>query len=167
MDKIMNTEPKKKNRGFNIVDVFIVIIIAAAAAAAWLIFSGYGTADAPTQVGIEYVIELRDVRDELYQYVKTGVPIIDSSKKYNIGEVINAERTPMIVENYSLKDSVLVLSEKPERSLIRLTVHASAVKEATGYSLGGYHLAVGTQIYVRTPSFCGTGYAISVKEISQ
>lgn len=150
---------------FNFVDaVILIIILAVAAAAALLAANGMFSKDNDT-LEMEYVLEFRSVRDEFLDCFKTGAEVVDASKKYQLGSVIAVSSAPTTFTGTNTVEGKLVYSDYPEHSDVSLTVRTTAsLNSENQYILdGGYHLSVGSVVYVRTPDYTGTAYCTQIK----
>lgn len=157
---------KKQKHRFNAVDaVILVLVVAVLAVGAFLLLSRRSEAQ-ETTVNIEYVVELRTIRDEFTDNFEVGTKLIDSAKKYRLGDIIAVSVTPASFTGTDLIDGALVYGDYPEHSNVSLTVRAkAAVNNAGDYIIdGGYRISVGSAVYVRTPNFVGTGYCTKFKE---
>ncbi len=156
---------KQKHR-FNAVDALIILLILAVIAAGIFVFSKKVRSQKAGSFDIEYVIELRTVRDELADNITVGTKIIDSAKKYQLGEVIAVNVTPAKFTGTDLINGELVYYDYPEHSDVSLTVKTTARLDSEGMYIvdSGYRLSVGTSIYVRTPDYVGTGYCTKFKK---
>ncbi len=151
---------------FNFIDVIIILAVIAVAAAAIFIFGANRLfADSET-VGVEYVLEFRMVREEFLGNFKTGVEVVDASKKYRLGEVMSVSSTASTFSGTNLLEGTLYYSDYPERFDVSLTVSARAKVDSDGmYILDeGYRMSVGTTVYVRTPDYTGTAYCTQIKK---
>lgn len=151
---------------FNFIDVIIILAVIAVAAAAVFIFGANQLFGDSQTVGVEYVLEFRQVREEFLGNFETGVEVVDASKKYRLGEVTAVSSTATIFTGTNLIDGTLYYSEYPERFDVTLTVSAQAKIDSDGmYILDeGYRMSVGTTVYVRTPNFTGTAYCTQIKK---
>lgn len=166
MEKIM-TESNKKRR-FNTVDTLIVLLILAVVAAGGIFLKmtaqKNGGADS---FEVEYVIEFRTVRDEFTDNIEVGTQIVDSAKKYRLGEVIGVSSTPAKYTGVDLNSGELVYYDYPEHSDMSVTIRTTAVLDDDGMYIidNGYRMSVGTTVYVRTPNYVGTGYCTKFKKM--
>ncbi len=157
----------KQKRRFNVVDALIILLILAviAAAAVFVLSKGVGGRKSNT-FEIEYVVELRTVRDEFADNIKVGDRLVDSAAKYQLGEVIAVSTSPATFTGTDLVNGALVYCNYPEHSDISLTVKASAETDSDGMYIidSGYRISVGSTMYIRTPDFVGTGYCTRFKK---
>lgn len=157
------TKPKHR---FNAVDALIIVLILAVIAAGAFIFTRSVRNNNSGSFDIEYVIELRTVRDELANNIQIGTKVVDSAKKYQLGEVIAVSVSPAKFTGTDLINGELVYYDYPEHSDVSLTVKTTATLDSDGMYIvdNGYRLSVGTTIYVRTPDYVGTGYCTKFKK---
>lgn len=151
---------------FNAVDAAIIIVIAAVIGAVVLLFTMRDTPAISKTVNLEYVIELRTVRNEFSDNFAVGEGVVDSVAKYHLGEVINVVVEPATYNGNDFSSGTLVSGEYPEHSNIKLTVVAPATVGGDGRYLldGGYDISVGTTMYVRLPYYTGVGYCTQLTE---
>ncbi len=156
---------KQKHR-FNAVDALIILLIAAVLAAGLFIWSKSRQGKSANTFDVEYVIELRTIRDEFADNIKVGTNIIDSAKKYQLGEVIAVNTSPAQYTGTDLINGELVYNDYPEHSNVDLTVKTTASLDDDGMYIidGGYRISVGTTIYIRTPDYVGVGYCTKFKK---
>lgn len=156
----------KKKRRFNVVDALIILIILVILAGGGLFLWTRRTSSAENTFDVEYVVEFRTVRDELTTGFAEGVKLVDSVKKYQLGEVIAVNITPAKFTGTDLVSGDLVYTDYPEHSNVALTVRATASLGSDGMYIidGGYRISVGTTMYVRSPGYVGTGYCTRFKK---
>ena len=160
----MGTTVKKHK--FNVVDAVIIIVIAAVIGAAVLFF----TADTPVviseTVSIEYVVELRTVRDEFVGNFSLNESMVDAVAKYHLGTVIDYDIGPSIYMGNDFSAGAVVIGEYPEHSCVKLTVAAEATVGGDGRYVidGGYDISVGTAVHLRLPNYTGTAYCTQISE---
>lgn len=159
------TASKQKHK-FNAIDAIIIFLIAAVAASGVLLWSKSRSRKASNTFEIEYVIELRTIRDEFVDNIKVGSTIVDSAKKYRLGEVIAVSSTPAQYTGVDLENGELVYSNYPEHSNVDITVKTTATMDDDGMYIidSGYRISVGSMIYVRTPDYVGTGFCTKFKK---
>ncbi len=163
----MMTETKKK-RSFNVVDALIILLIlAVVAVGAVLLWSNSGKNGNANSFEIEYVVEFRTIRDEFTDNIEIGTKLVDSAKKYQLGEVIDVSSTPAKYTGVDLNTGELVYYDYPEHSDLSLTVRTVAALDDEGMFVidNGYRISVGTTMYIRTPNYVGTGYCTKFKKM--
>lgn len=157
---------KKKHR-FNAVDALIILIVLAVIAGGGLFIWSRGVGKSgQNSFDVEYVIEFRTIRDEFADNFSEGTKLIDSAKKYQLGEVIAVSVTPATFTGTNLVDGKLAYSNYPEHSNVALTVRTTASLDSEGMYIidGGYHISVGSTMYIRTPDYVGMGYCTKFKK---
>lgn len=161
----MNTITSKHK--FNAIDAIIiaVIILVIAGAIAFFAFGSAGASN--SSVKIEYVIELRTIRNEFKDNIIKGDKIIDSVAKYSLGEVIDVSTSDAIYNGTNKVTGTPTVSKYPDHSNINITVVSSASIDSNGRYIidGGYDISVGTTVHMRVPNFTGTGYCIMIREM--
>ncbi len=157
----------QKKHKFNAIDAAVIILIAAIiGAAAFFLFSRDEGEDLTAQtVKIEYAVELRAIRDEFADNFTEGDGVIDASELYRIGNIVAIDVTDAVYTGVNFVTGESVSSDYPEYSDVQLTVSADATVDALGRYVvgGGYDIAVGKLIYVRTPNYIGYGYCTEIR----
>jgi hypothetical protein len=154
---------------FNIIDaLFLIVILAASAMLVYILFfRGAETAETPASTEVEYKVELRMVREELKGKINIGDKVIDASKLYTIGEVTDVKYTNATYTGVNKAEGILVYSDYIGYINITVTVKASADTSSGNYMVDGvYKLNVGTYVSLRVPNFTGSGYCVSIKEVT-
>ncbi len=155
----------KKHR-FNAIDAAVIIVIAAIIGALIFLFSTGNIGTTVKTTNIEYVIELRTVRNEFTDNFDVGQQVVDAVAKYHIGQLLSFGVSDAIYNGNDMQTGSLVSGVYPDHSNIKLTVGAEAVPGAYGRYVidGGYDISVGSKIYVRLPDYTGVGYCIQLWE---
>lgn len=161
MDKKINKKHK-----FNAIDAAIIIVIAAVIGAAIFLFSTGSVGESVKTSNIEYVIELRTVRNEFADNFKEGQQVVDAVAKYHLGTLISYSASDATYNGNDMQTGSLVSGIYPDHSNIKLTVSAEAVPGAYGRYVidGGYDISVGSTVYVRLPDYTGVGYCTQLWE---
>lgn len=163
-----NAAPRKPLR-FNFIDaLFLLVILAATGVLVYILFfRSTETTDTNTYTDVEYKIELRMVREELKGKINIGDKVIDASKLYTIGEVTDVKYTNFVYTGVNRQQGTLVYSDYPGFINITVTIKAPADLSTGNYMINGvYKLTVGTFVSIRVPDFTGSGYCISIKEVT-
>lgn len=164
----VKTAPRKPFR-FNIIDaLFLLVIIAASGALIYILFfRGTESPSASPRTDVEYKVELRMVREELKGKINIGDKVIDASKLYSIGEVTDVKYTTSTYTGVNNAEGILVYSDYPGYVNVTITVKASADTGSGSYMIDGvYKINVGTYVSLRVPDFTGSGYCVSVEEVT-
>ncbi|HPT85589.1 MAG TPA: DUF4330 domain-containing protein [Bacillota bacterium] len=154
---------------FNFIDaLFLLIILAASALLVYILFfHNPENIDQKSYTDVEYKIELRMVREELKGKINIGDKVIDASKLYTIGEVTDVKYANAIYTGVNRQQGTLVYSEYPGFVNITVTIKAPADLRSGNYMINGvYKLSVGSYVSIRVPNFTGSGYCISIKEVT-
>ncbi len=161
----MEKKNNKKHK-FNAIDAAIIIVIAAIIGAAIFLFSTGNVVEPVKTTNIEYVIELRTVRNEFKDNFEVGQQVVDSVAKYHLGRIVSYSAIDATFSGNDMQTGSLVNGIYPDHSDIRLTVSAEAVPGAYGRYVidGGYDISVGSTIYVRLPDYTGVGYCTQLWE---
>lgn len=157
---------KTKKIRFNIIDILLlaVFVLAVGILIYILAVGGRDSSAAAEPVEIIYEVELKNVREVFRGAIKVGDTVVDSVKRYTIGEVIDVRYEEAVYTGVDKTTGQLVNSPYPGRTNIIMTVQAMADTASGHYSVDGYQLMVGKGIYFRTPDFTGSGYLISLQE---
>ena len=162
----MKTTQKKHK--FNAIDAAVIILIVAVIGAAAFFFLSDKESEGPVAqtVKIEYVVELRSIRDEFADNFNIGDGVTDGVALYRIGQIVAVDVFDSVYTGTNLVTGESVSSDYPEHSDVQLTISADATVDSLGgYVLGGgYDLSVGTLVYVRTPNYIGYGYCTQIRQ---
>ncbi len=164
----METKAVKKHK-FNAIDAVILIVIAAVIGAAVFFFVTGEFGGASDTVTLEYVVEIRTIRDDYVDNFKIGEQIIDSVARFNLGKIVAIEVEPATFNGNDLTTGTLKVYEYPEHSDVTLTVVAEARLGENGrYIVGdGFDISVGTAVYMRLPNYTGVGYCTHFREMEE
>ncbi len=157
---------KAKKIRFNIIDIILMVILVGAVGVLVYILAvgGRDSSAASEPIEIIYEVELKNVREEFRGAIKVGDTVVDTVKRYTIGEVIDVRYEEALYTGVDKATGQLVNSPYPGRTNIIMTVQATADTTPGYYSIDGYRLMVGTGVYFRTPGYTGSGYCITVQE---
>ena len=156
---------KNKKHKFNAVDAAIIVVIIAVIGAAVFLFTAGGVSAVSETVSIEYVVELRTVKNEFTNNFAPGERMVDSVAKYQLGEVVHVSVSDAVYNGNDMQSGALVSSYYPGHSDVSLTVAAEASAASGRYVIdGGYDISVGTTVYVRLPNYTGVGYCTALRE---
>lgn len=161
----MNATKTKKFR-FNIIDILLLVIFAVAVAVLVYILAvgGRDSSAASEPIEVIYEVELKNIRESFRGAVKVGDTVVDTVKRYTIGEVIDVRYEEAVYTGVDSATGQLVYSPYPGRTNIIVTVQATADAASGTYSVDGYQLIVGKSVSFRTPGFTGSGYIITMQE---
>ena len=167
VNKVMN--PTQKKHKFNAIDAAVIILIAAIIVTASIFLFSRNEPDAPIAqtAKIEYVVELRTIRDEFADNFGIGDSVTDANSLAKIGQVVAISVNDATYAGVNLATGESVSSDYPDHSDVALTVSANATMDGLGrYVIGaGYDISVGKLIYVRTPNYIGYGYCTELRQI--
>lgn len=157
---------KTKKFKFNIIDILLLLVVVAAVAVLGILFFSGNTAtdllSGNNPQEIYWEVELSKVREEFMDNIKEGDSVVDAVKLYSIGEVVSVSSVPTILNETNLQTGLIVSSVYPEHVNITVKVKANATQTETGYSIGGYEIAVGKQVSLRVPNYTGSGYCTGI-----
>jgi len=161
---------KRKRGKFNSVDIlFLVLLVAVLFAVIFLInpFSTGLFSDTEKNVVLEYTVEIEYVEASLADNIRLGDEAISSVNKTSLGRVSAIKNDILYAEAYYNKDAdVVSMQEYPDRYNLQITITSDAVfEEGKGYTVKGTRIAVGGQYSIMFPSYLGSGYCISMREV--
>ncbi len=163
----MENKKGTKRQFFNLFNILTVLVIIAGLAAALYFFVLREEPETTVvQSDIEYIIEIKDVRDEFTDKIEVGDTVTDSVGQIQIGTVKEIEYIRSHTYELDNDTGTLVASEHPDHSDFIITVSAKATLTDMGYDIGGCVINVGTPVYARFPSFIETGHCISVRIVN-
>ena len=163
----MKNASAKKGPRFNLLDlILILILLAALGTLFWLFFADGVLASQKNddRVQIEYVIESKKIREEYRGLVSVGDTIVDTVGHYPLGEVINVQYAEATYTGLDQSSGEMVTSPYPGHLKVTITVRAEAVKSDMSYSIGGYRMSVGGEVFYRVPHFTFSGYCTGLEE---
>ena len=151
---------------FNIMDALILLTVLAVTAVLLYVFVFSETDDGLTtdenSYTLTYVVEVVGISEEFADKIVIGSPVIDSSKKLNIGTVTAVEEHPYQYLGTNLTEGSLVVNSVDGQCNLYVTIQADAVLDGIGYSIGGYDIYVGGKVYLSFADLVCTGYCISL-----
>ena len=167
MDNKKNLTRGRKRGRFNLVDLFLVLLILVIVSMLFVMFDPFslGAADAK-DVTLRYTIEIKDVSEEFRNNVKVGDRVLSAATDYDMGTVVTVDQSQKSFEwAYAEGDEFMSKSEKADKFDLKITIDVGATyEEGVGYMVDGKHVAVGSLVSLRFPSFTGSGYCISIEE---
>ena len=144
-------ENGKLFRKVSIIDILIVLVILLCIAGAVIRFSGLLGANGSTPVQIEYVLRVRQIRDESVNAImKKGELYSSLSDEAYLGTVTNVEKLEN--EDYSeLIDGTIVKTSAVDRYDVLITVQVDGKQTGSAlYTTDGKRIEVGSLEYVAT-----------------
>lgn len=151
---------------FNIMDALILLTVLAVIAVLLYVFVFSETGDSLTgdadTYELTYVVEVTKLRSEFAQLVTPGTPVIESAKKMPIGTVTAVEVLPYQHMATNLTDGSLALTSVDDACNLYVTIVADAALDGISYSIGGYKICVGSQLYLSFADLVCEGYCISL-----
>ena len=169
MDNKRISTGAKKGGGFNLVDLFLVILILVIVSALLVMFDPFSliSKQDSEDVTLRYTVEIKNVSNELKNNVKSGDKALNSATDYDMGTVVAIEPQSSFEWEYIEGEDYMSKKYMTDRSdlIITIDVKATYVK-GVGYVVDGKHVAVGSLISLRFPSFTGSGYCISIEKAS-
>lgn len=159
----MNSEKKKNNLSFNIIDVALIIIALSAISAIVFFLSNnrITKGSSSEKVSIEYTLQFKEIREEYKNLIEIGDTITESTKMAKIGEVINVIYTEALYSGIN-SDGETVTTPYTGRITVTVKVKTTAVKTKSGYVINGYDLFIGNDMNVRMPNYTGDAKCIAI-----
>jgi len=149
----------------NIIDVLAVILIITCLVGAYFKFFG-GTSEIILQGNkrIEYVVEVKGVRNYSVTALQRGGVVSDSKTKKPIGEIISVKESPAIGDEQKA-DGTYVKAPIPDRYDVLVTIQTDGRISSTAYYTStNTELCVGKEYFMN--STYGSLYCV-IKEIRE
>lgn len=151
---------------FNIMDALILLTVLTVIAVLLYVFvfseTGNGLTGETDAYDLTYVIEVTELRKEFAGLVTPGTSVIESAKKMPIGMVTAVEVLPYQHMATNPTDGSLVLTSVDDTCNLYITIEADATLDGISYSIGGYKICVGSQLYLSFGDLVCEGYCISL-----
>ena len=113
---------------------------------------------------IVYTLELNNLPEGLTENIKVGDKITDGVKNYNMGTVIDVEKTDYTVLTTDYSTSTIKEMPIPNRERAVLTVEANVTESGADYKVDGNFLVkTGLDVNVHGPGYAGSGYIILIE----
>ena len=153
---------------FNVIDVIIVVVVLGVLVGGGL-YLKKSLIQTKSLDKISYVIELRDVPDEIVKYIIEGEEVKESEKLYSIGKILSKAINPMmnVVENKNAG----VFEEKvvPNKKDVFVTVQSEYEISGDGINTTqnikidkDFEIKAGKYILIKTKSYSGQGVIVSI-----
>lgn len=160
----MNEQTKKTSSRLNFFDILLMILAVLIIAAAAFLFARRAQNSAD-ETHIQYSVLVKELPEEMVIKAEPGEPVVDTIKLGTIGEVVSFQIIPATYDEYNQETKELVHAEYDDLISVSFTFEADAEKSETAYMVGNMRVAVGAQVFFRTPSFTGYGFVTDVTEI--
>ena len=160
----MNEQMKKAPSRLNFFDIFLIILAVLIIAAAAFLFVRRAGNDSD-ETHIQYTVLVKELPQEIVIEVEPGESVVDTIKLGTIGEVVSFRIVPATYDAFNEETDTLVHGEYEDLISVSFTFEADAEKSETAYMVGNMRVAVGAQVFFRTPSFTGYGFVTDVTEI--
>ena len=154
----------KRKRKFNFVDALILLVILAVLAVLFYVFvwSEKNTLGASQKVHITYVVEINGIETDFKDTIKTGMEVVESSKKMAVGTVTAVDTQQYTYLGTDILNDSIVLNPVDDLITQYVTIEADATLSGITYSIDGYPIFVGTLVYMQFPDMVCSGYCISL-----
>jgi len=159
----MNHQTAKKRIRLNFFDILLIVLVAAIAALG-CIFLFSRLSKTTNDVEIEYTITIKDVSTDIHIMATPGESIVDTIRLGTIGEVVSFTTEPCKYTGFDQETQTIVETELKDFVNVLLTIKANAQKNEDAYSVSGVRVAIGSQIYFRTPYYTAFGYVTEINE---
>ncbi|MGE4483476.1 MAG: DUF4330 family protein [Oscillospiraceae bacterium] len=159
-----NNKPVKRHL-FNLFDVIIIGIIAVILAVVLIyMLRSRGTSVSTEQTKtVRYMVELTDMNTGTAEAIKQGDELIDTIKKYDVGEVISCEIVPTVKSAKNLETGEFVNAVVPDRETAMILLEAECTDTENQYLAGGgFKVCGGEQVSLKGPGYYGSGYILYV-----
>lgn len=160
----MSVNSQNTKRGLNAFDIILLIVIVALVAmiAVWAIKNLPGTADAPGDSSVSYVISVSDLPEGIGEQLAEGQKLYSLDSGVYIGEITAVTVEDHIRIDVDLGSGELVANTVDGRYDIKVTVLANARYSDSGYSVNGVLLSCGETYDIRTSDIALSGSCISI-----
>lgn len=159
----MKKEQKKFK--FNALDCFVVLLAILIICFVAFYFTYVTSNDSPSEVQIEYTLEISKAKAEFVDAIQVGDELIDSSRFGFLGTVTDViyEAATTVTTNKSTGESVLVQYPRDKFVKIIIKVKTNANIRDNVYYSGNVLISVGNAINFRTPRFVSSAYCTQLK----
>ena len=151
----------KTKRPINIIDIIIIIALLSIVGATVFAFIA-GLGDSSEKATVRYVLKADSVNSELCSKVAVGDGVYDHSTSQRIGTV-TAVSTAQAYYNGTDPQGSPVSSPVEGKSILYVTVEASATGSDMGYSVGTTTLSIGKSLDIRYPNLFCTATCVSIE----
>lgn len=159
----MSNEKKKFQWKPNIFDVVIVLLGAAVMALIVLVLRP-AAANVNKTEALEYTVELINMPEGTWKNIQAGDALIDNVKNQDLGTVVSVEPVPYTMSMAKADGSAVVESSVPNYESILVVVRSDmSITDKAVITSGGFAVRVGTDVYVKGPSYAGSGYVVAVE----
>ncbi len=161
----MNEQTKKAPLRLNFFDVLLIVlaVVIIAVGAALVI---YNTGRSTDETRIAYTVLVKELPEEIVIRAEAGETVVDTVKLGTIGEVVSYEIVPATYDELNQETNALVHGAYDDLISVRFTIAADAEVVNNAYMVGNMRVAVGAQVFFRTPSFTGYGFVTDVTDIT-
>lgn len=157
------TAAKRKRRGLNLFDLFVLVVIAAVAIlAVYLIGGNRGIASSGTPVKVTYKVEIENVSAKVRDSVQTNVSVRDGVRKTALGTIVSSKYSNTYFMKGNVDTGEVVKATVDNRFNVELTCEAEGLLQNGRITIGDYTMAVGTAVSLQSPGISGTGYCIAL-----
>ena len=151
----------KTKRPINIIDIIILIaLLSIIGATVYGLVSGIGKGNDKTSV--RYVLSVDSISSELCSKVAVGDGVYDHNTSQRIGTV-TAVSTSQAYHKGTDPQGAPVSSPIEGKSILYVTVEASATKTKSGYVISSTTMNIGKTLDIRYPNLFCTSTCVSIE----
>ncbi len=174
-----SVQKKKKNKTFNIVDLFVLLLIITLIAALIYAFSPWNFIKSKLNSDkekVEYVVKIENVDvalQEVKNIISAGQTVLYAETGKEIGHVIGFEfdeaKTLSYKKDQGYGDEIVGdMSDISDKCTLLLIINVDAdYKKDVGYTANGQRIAVGEKLSVKLPNFSGNGICTDISLLQE
>ena len=158
------TKSDKKIR-FNLLDILLIALFIVSLILLFRIFFSDGAfaVKEDDSVDLIFTVESKKIREEYRGLISVGDTFVDTVGHYTLGEVINVQYAEATYTGLDQSTGKMVTTPYPNHLKVTITVRAKATKNDMSYSIGGYRMSIGTEVFYRVPRFTFSGYCTGIR----
>ncbi|MBP3918280.1 MAG: DUF4330 domain-containing protein [Clostridia bacterium] len=158
----MNEQIKKAPR-LNFFDILLIIfaVVIIGVGTGFILLKSGRTSN---ETQIEYTVLVKELPKEIVIKATPGESVVDTIKLGTIGQVVSYQIVPATYDEFNQETHALVHGTYDDMVSVYFTFTATAKQSDNAYTVGNMRVAVGAQVFFRTPSFIGYGFVTDVTE---
>lgn len=167
MEAMLNKDGKLFGK-ISIIDIIVVVIIIALAIGVYARYTSNRDAAASSEAAsIEYVYEVKSVRDFTIDALEKLGPVYDDDTKEYLGEVVDVTAEPSQME-ISLVSGQYTMVEVPERYDVYVTIRVDGEVNALGYYTStNTYLGAGSTFNMNFKYASTNGKIVSISQVEE
>ena len=159
----MSNEKKGFKWRPNLFDIVIVLIILAVGAVLYLMLRPTASSVVQT-TPMRYTVEMLNLPEGTHELMHVGDQVIDSSKNYAMGTVVDIQVMPYTVDADDRENNVTRQAPVPGYETVWLTLEANmVVTDSSITTEGGYLVRVGLSTKTKGDNYAATGYIVAIE----